>query len=136
MESEQSPEHVNHYQCNIHLSKCDKCPDCNQYSYCRNCLFCKQCSYPHISIHQKPEHRFWVHKGVFCYVIQDRETDKVYSPRELFDVPSSEYRRCHLSFEERRQVADEIGYGTCIAILQHCFFFLKKPYNAKDRFFL
>lgn len=127
-----APESAGQYECATHRGGCGKCPGCKRHSYCRGCLLCGLCSYPHVTVSNDPDKRFRVVKGGLYYGIEDREDGRLYDPREVFDLHAAEYRRCDLAHAERARVVEEIGYENCVAILRHRFDIARNPYDARE----
>jgi hypothetical protein len=65
-------------------------------------------------------------------VIEDKQLDKIRSPRFFFDRNASEYHYLDLTDAERIQAIQEIGLEKVISILQQEYDALGKPYDATD----
>jgi hypothetical protein len=125
-------EAAGQYECDTHRGGCEKCPECGRHSYCRGCRLCRVCSYPHVAVTNEEGKRFWVVAAGWYYAIQDREGGMIYDPRRVFDRYASEYRTCGLSRAERVRVVEDVGYESCVAILQHRFHMMGNPYDARE----
>jgi hypothetical protein len=128
---ELQPEPLESYECDTHRGECGQCPECKRISYCPYCLLCGLCSYPHITVMQNCDHRFWIQASISHYVILDRNSGLLHSPKRVFHSQISQINELNLSPHEVVQIIEEVGYEPCVKVLQHCYDVSGRPYDVR-----